>query len=179
MHLFIKSLFDNLLVYLCNERVNIECLLWNTLQNMAFEIGVEVEDTKYPSKDHCDQYFPKSHGHLSSRFDDQNQKILSENLNRYMSIKKEIFNGFRRLKRMYPETDLQLISPQWYPDNKRWYSRKYHEVYQPLPKWYTNQLNGNGNYIVDEAKPFSWITRNTGFKKTIKGSATTYQSWLM
>ena len=179
MNLFIDRVVENFLLYLCNERVKIECVLWNTLQNIAFEIGVEVEDTKYPCRqDHRDKHFPKSHDHLRSRFDDQNQKILSENLNRYVSVKKEIFNGFRRLKGMYPETDLQLIKPQWYPDNKRWSSRQFHEIYQPLPSKFTS-LSYLSWIKIDEAKPFSWIIRKDRFKETVKGSSTTYQSWLM
>ena len=170
---FIQCVARNFLVYLCNERVKIESLLWETLQDIAKEIGVELKDAQpYHKRYHTDTY-THSHDHLSRRFDDQNQKFLNENLDRYVAKKQDLFDCFKRSKKEFEE----FMQPEFYLRTR--------EVYEPLPGIYT--AIWNCRTAVVNAKPFSWFNKNelrssstpwwTRDLETIP--STSFQSWLM
>ena len=94
----------------------------------------------------------KSHDHLSRRFDDQNQKILNENLDSYVARKQDIVDCLRRKERY------ERGEGYWFMHNV---------VYQHLPSIYTNVCLTVNLRVDDDMKPYSWFAPP---KNSISGS---------
>ena len=90
---FICIMSQNLKIYLRNEEIKTEFLIWDILQDIANQIGANLDETLPKSVEGRDMN--NRNLYLESRFHNTNQKKLQENLYRYLKIKQEMLECYR------------------------------------------------------------------------------------
>ena len=87
---FIKVMAENLSIYTRNEEIKIQFILWDSVQDIANEIGANLDELKKPTRFY--------NSVLHDRFVDKYQNILRENLDRHVTTKQEMVDCFRRME---------------------------------------------------------------------------------
>ena len=87
---FIKVMAENLSIYTRNEETKIQFILWDSVQDIANEIGANLDELKKPTRFY--------NSVLHDRFVDKYQNILRENLDRHVTTKQKMVDCFRRME---------------------------------------------------------------------------------
>ena len=88
---FIINMGKNLKIYIWNEKMKTALFLWDTLKDIAHEIGSKIEQT-FPTNTY-------GHRHFYFEYRQCNEHILDNNQNRYDTSKQGLIDSFRKKKK--------------------------------------------------------------------------------
>ena len=88
---FIINMGKNLKIYIWNEKMKTALFLWDTLKDIAHEIGSKIEQT-FPTNTY-------GHRHFYFEYRQSNEHILNKNQNRYDTSKQGLIDSFRKKKK--------------------------------------------------------------------------------
>ena len=99
---FIRFMAKNHYIYMKNEKVKIGFFLWDALEEKVNKIGGNLDEI-FPIKDKNYLTNPYYKLRVHTRHTPKNQRILNENLDRYITAKEEILKCWRQMDLSYTE----------------------------------------------------------------------------
>ena len=105
---FIMIMRKNLDIYLWNEAPKVVFLLWDTLNEIANEISVNI-DVIIPPK----SIYSRVQHYLTNRFHSLNQKRLEENIPRYFATKQQLLDDYRKFGGLLTWDELNKYDDEW------------------------------------------------------------------
>ena len=108
-------MWENLEIYLYNESVKVAFLLWDTLQDIANEIGANLDETiPWRKAGQAGRTLIDRNFYLVNRFHSINQKRMEENIPRYLTTKQELLEDHRKIGLM------SLNKDEWDQKHDEW-----------------------------------------------------------